>query len=585
MKKAIALFFLIAIHTTQYAQSQAALFEAVMQSGSSIKAFTFVRNYFNLSASQDNFLHFKERGIKQLISFCDYRTRRIEATSLIKFSQTREFWKNYSNQFTAGKWNYKSLYANDSLAWQAANYSITLIYVHEMGHYMSLRFTQSTADSYTCEEYLANECLSAFANSFNGNKKLDLHKKLFLELVSQTARFVPDSNKTAFETPVKKWCGADPMKSYMHLYGSNDKEFLRFYGYTQFRMMEHALVNYTGERFDAFLNRKFYRRFNGFTGKAGFKPMKYSIAGSEMLKAEKIIAPWMDVNWSGAGSNGYFHYQDFNNSVLMTNPSGEVFSSFFYTENISSPDTGIGLELKNLYISTKKRQGDSVIHLEAWRFEDSVDEARPDLLSGWENKGDFHFLIKRTLLNDSLPVTKYQYYTLFNKGDERYSRRFFVPDSLYENDAQHNELLLAGTNLGFPLIIHNQLTKDFHHHISVYMIDSARNEMGNLIWDAYSGTKGFFNMYAPAVFFDTLHQIIQIAFSNPVTESIYQIKITNSGTKGYQFFNPFASARYPQQMNFCGISFVSVNKLYVLAGLPDTAERPLTKVHKLLIKL
>lgn len=584
MKKAIVpLFFLFSLSSI-YAQNKASSFEAVLKTGNSAKAFEFVRNYFNLSMTQDPFLYFKERGIKQLISFCDYRTRRIEATSLIKFSQVKEFWKNYSDQFTAGKWNYRSLYSNDSLAWLAANYSISLIYVHEMGHYMSLRFTQNSTETYTCEEYLANECLAAFANSFNGNKKMDLHKSLFLELARQTAMFTPESNKTNFEIPVKKWCDADPMKSYMNLFGSNDKEFLRFYGYTQFRMMEHALVNYSGESFAVFLDRKFYRRFNLFTGKANFKQLKYSILSSEIIKSKQIFAPWLYVSSSGVDSNSFFGYYNVNNLVTIINSNGEVFKSFPETEMVHYPDSNNERLLKQIIITTYKRQADSVHYIEGWKYADTVDETKPVIVSGWENNGSLHYLIKRFIWHDSIINIKYNYYTLFNRGNERFSLQFFLPDSLALSDELHNEYLLAGTNMGFPVTIQNQLTKDLQQNISLYMIDTTENTLGVKLWNGSSKEKGFFNMYTPAVYFDTTAKKINIAFANPVSERIYLIRIGDTGTESFELFNPNANIKYPQQMRFCGLSFVSANQLYVLAGLPDLKERPLTKVNKLLIK-
>lgn len=161
-------------------------FNAVIRSGSSEKAFEFVK-YIWAYYTEDPFLHFKERD-KKLVSFCSYGDRRIEATSLIKFSRTKEFWHNYSQQFTAGKWNYKTLYPTDSLAWEAANYSITLIYAHEMGHYISSRYINPEKSSYTCEELVANECLTAFANLFNGHQKFDNHKEYLLNYAHKQQR-------------------------------------------------------------------------------------------------------------------------------------------------------------------------------------------------------------------------------------------------------------------------------------------------------------------------------------------------------------------------------------------------------------
>ena len=397
MKKISLFIILLLTGFVSMGQNRAKEFEAVLRSGNSAKAFEFVRSYFGLAAQEDPFLHFKERGIKQLVSFCDYRMRRVEATSLIKFSQVKEFWKNYSAQFTAGKWNYRSIYHNDSLAWLAANYSITLIYVHELGHYMSLRFTHNTTDTYTCEEFLANECMAAFANSFNGVKKMDLYKELFLKLAMQTAQFTPDSNKTSFDIPVKSWCDADPMKAYIDLYGTNDKEFLRFYGYTQFRMMEYTLTQYSGESWHSFLHKKFYRHFNQFTGKNSFKPLTYSIVQEEKQPEKGIAVPWIDISSSGADSNSYFSYMNWDRFIPVINQKGELFKCFTAKQDIPETEDSI----YGLYIINHKRQRDSTSYIEGWVFEDSTDEARPEILSACENNGTFHYLIKRNLRSDS----------------------------------------------------------------------------------------------------------------------------------------------------------------------------------------
>lgn len=584
MRKLFLLFILSCFAASTQAQKSAARLESVLKSGSSARAFEFVRDYFNLSARQDPFLHFKERGIKQLVSFCDYRARRIEATSLIKFAQVKQFWKNYSEQFTGGKWNYKSLYPTDSLAWIAANYSITLIYVHEVGHYMSLRFTQNTTETYTCEEYLANECLAAFANSFNDNQKLEEHKKLFLELAKQTARSIPDSNKTSFDTPVKNWCGADPMKVYMHLYGNNDKEFLRFYGYTQFRMMEYTLINYPGEGFQDFLERKFYRQFTRSTGKLSLKPLKYTVISSAEIKAKGIFCPWLDVTSTGVDSSRYFSYRNFDASVVFINKQNEIFNCYPYRETIHNTDSSDERLLSSSYIISQKRQADSTRIIESWIYADSVYEARPVLLSAWENKGNFYYLIKRIAWGDSTAIAKYEYYNLFSKEGKRYSKRFFLPDSLTQTSSLHDEYLLAGTNMGFPVIIHNQLTNDYRQAVSMYIIDTTENTLGVKLWNSITKEKGFFNMYAPAVYVDTKNEKINIAFINPVSESIGLISIGNTSSESFELYNPVSSTYYPQQMKFRSLNFISANQLLVLAGLPGIADHEKTSVKKLLIK-
>jgi hypothetical protein len=280
MKKTAILFLLLLLSSYLLSQNNATAFEKVIVSGNSEKAFELVRNMFGVPAVKDPFLHFKERGIKQLVSYYEHKNKLIEATSLIKFYQTKEFWNNYSKQFTGGKWKYKSLYKTDSLAWQAANYSIILIYAHEVGHYMSYNFVSDFDEDYTCEEVLANQCLAAFANTFNGNKKLDMHKKLFLSLIKQTAALIPDSAKTDFSLPMDKWCATNPMNSFFDYYQEDEIRFLRLYGYIQFRMMEQTITNYKGGSLEKFLQTTFLSSYNTYTGKEHFKPLRYKIVST-----------------------------------------------------------------------------------------------------------------------------------------------------------------------------------------------------------------------------------------------------------------------------------------------------------------
>lgn len=103
MKKISFILALMLFAACSNGQNKASEFEVILRSGNSAKAFEFVRNYFGLGVKEDPFLHFKERGIRQLVSFCDYRLRRVEATSLIKFPRVREFWKNYSERINKQK--------------------------------------------------------------------------------------------------------------------------------------------------------------------------------------------------------------------------------------------------------------------------------------------------------------------------------------------------------------------------------------------------------------------------------------------------------------------------------------------------
>src|SRR4051812_12966936 len=98
--KTVSLFllFILCIHHTK-AQRNAGEFMSILRSGNSEKAFGFVRDQYGIPINNDPFLHFKQRGIEQLISFYNHMDKRIEATSLIRFEQTRQFWKNYSQQF------------------------------------------------------------------------------------------------------------------------------------------------------------------------------------------------------------------------------------------------------------------------------------------------------------------------------------------------------------------------------------------------------------------------------------------------------------------------------------------------------
>ncbi|HWR33460.1 MAG TPA: hypothetical protein VN451_08045, partial [Chitinophagaceae bacterium] len=370
MKKIALLLPLLFISPHILPQNKGAAFEKVILSGSSDKAFELVRNMFGMPSFKEPFLHFKERGIKQLISFYEHKDKRIEATSLIKFSQTREFWKNYSEQFTAGKWNYKTLYKTDSLAWQAANYSITLIYAHEMGHYMSYNLVSDFDDDYTCEEMVANQCLAAFANTFNGNKKLDMHKRLFLALVKQTAAMIPDSAKTDFYIPMDKWCAPNPMNSFFDYYEKDEIRFLRLYGYIQFRMMEQTLSNYKGGTLDDFLQTNFLTDYNIYTGKEHFKPLRYKIITTKSYN--RLSDCRVRLSYVKGDKGNYFYPYILNNFRYHIDVKGEIFDSFIDEETLFYPDSLEPNSYSRYYIINEEQQTDTFLIHESLIYLDSL---------------------------------------------------------------------------------------------------------------------------------------------------------------------------------------------------------------------
>lgn len=573
-------------------QSNAARFEKVILEGNSDKAFELVRNVFGVPAIKDPFLHFRERGIKKLISYYEHKNKRIEATSLIKFSQTREFWKNYSEQFTAGKWNYRSLYKTDSLAWQGANYSITLIYAHEMGHYMSYNLVSDFDDDYTCEEVVANQCLAAFANAFNGNKKLDMHKQLFLSLVRQTAALIPDTAKTDFYTPMDSWCAPNPMNSFFDYYEKDEIRFLRLYGYSQFRMMEQTLTDYKGGTIENFIKTSFLNNYDTYTGKEHFKPLRYKIASTKNYSRINDCRVWLNSVKTGKGN--YFYPYTLNNYKYYIGEKDEVLDAYISEETLFYPDTLKPNSYSRYLLHNEVQKTDTSLQLETVVYFDSFSSrqvqgksitAEFEIQGAFQNATGTNYLVKkwnRTYPLDAFEADstslQHEFCYVFKEGENYYSRRFTLPDSLYKKKGMENqELMLAGSNSGIPLIISNEMTKEHTQTISIYPVNTDSAWLEPMIWQGGSANKGYFNMLYPTVWFDDAARTIQLAFWNPVTGRICFIKIKETGTEGHELYQQSRAGNYGPKLKVNALRFTAANKLQVLAETrqPGNSTRPI----------
>ncbi len=602
MKKILVATFFLVLHVKITAQNQAAAFEKVIREGNSEKAFTFVRNIFGLPALQDPFLHFKERGIRQLISFCSYREQRIEATSLIKFSQTKEFWKNYANQFTAGKWNYRNLYQTDSLAWEAANYSIILIYAHEMGHYMSYRYVNAETSSYTCEEVLANECLAAFANQFNGHKKMDQHKQLFIELCRQTASAIPDSNKTNFSLPLDNWCAPSPMDNFFQYYETDESRFLRLYGYIQFRMMEHLLTTST-QNLAAITDQKFLQFNASRTGKNNFSPLRYRVIKEDIIpKAPSARFLFHKITQESTACYKTIFYT---NNVLHLAEDGTIISSEAKKKNVypkadfNSPE----FELERITVWNRTVRNGMLYPLQGLDYLDSVRYTNLYLLSAGKAVNSYWYLMRRiskkydaniyrkenmnTDSLDKLPE-KYTYEFLYMqpKAEDRISYKYFeLPDSLTNNDrVYYRDLGLAVYNNAGAMLVNNEYLYNNKQRLTLYPIDTSIMAVGSPVWQNESTDSSFFNIELPSVYIDTGARSVSLAFFNPVTERIYMVSINEKRSKGYFLYNQSLGAAYGPQMKVSALRMIGPRKMYVLAQCRKPGNLSKTEIKRLLIQ-
>lgn len=599
MKRIASLLVLVHIVFTCSGQTRAAEFEAVIRSGNSARAFEFVRNMFRVPSTKDPFLHFKERGIKQLISFYEHSERRIEATSLIKFNQTREFWKNYSEQFTAGKWNYKSLYKNDSIAWLAANYSITLMYVHEMGHYMSLNTFHDFSDDYTCEEVVANECLAAFANHFKNNKNLSFHKQLFLSLARQTYTLIPDSTKTDFYTPLDKWCAPNPMNDFFKYYGSDELRFLRLYGYSQFRMMEQTLMHYKGETWSGFLNNRFFRFYNTYTGAGNFKPLRYKISEKKDFRDASGVKAYIGLAKKQTGN--FFYTYILTGIRYLLGADGRVLQTGISEEKKNVGDTSASNNFSRYHLQNKEITDSSSTLLHQFVFTDSVPNSLSpgksfnsdlEINSSFQNDSNHYYLVRGSysvITDESLSVdssySRYEFVNLARENNRFYYRRFFLPDSLHNNDQmEEQEILLAGINNGNTVLISNELTPEHRQIISIYPvnIDSLRIEPA--IWQGRTDKKGFFNMMYPSVYLDEKAGAIYLCFWNPVTSKTYLLKITEKETSGFELYHDSYMGEYGPQMRVTALRLVDSNKLFLFAKTRSPGNSSEPRMQRLLLK-
>ncbi|MBI5856085.1 MAG: hypothetical protein HZB42_00440 [Sphingobacteriales bacterium] len=594
MRKAFIVIILNFIVFVSFSQNNALSFEKVIKEANSQKAFDFVRNMFGLPAIQDPFLHFKEEGISKLTSFCSYLFRRVEATSLIKFHQTREFWTNYSNQFTAGKWNYKNLYKNDSLAWQAVNYSIILIYAHEMGHYMSFRFQAAPNTIYSCEEVLANECLAAFANAFNGYKKFDEHKRLFIRLAKETAEMIPDSNKTDFYVPMDKWCSPDPMSPFLQYFEKDNDKFIRLYGYSQYKIMDELLTNYKGGKWNDFLSNKFYNFYNQKTLKTDFSPLKYRVVSSESVKG--IYGYNLTHEMDSAGTLSFYNYFYDNNVRYAINNSGKVYRASIETEPVGSVKDSQGDEIysiNNYLLNNQLHQRDTITMNSSFLYLDSNKNVRPRLISAWGSNDIFYYLMHRTTTPDSSLINfsregqtdTLHFHRVRKDGNDIYYSNFVIPDSVAKDTSSvTGQVLLAGSNLGMPFLVSNRLTKNEQQEIKLYLTDTSSNEIGPMIWAGINKNKGYLFMQCPSVFIDAKSKKMIMAYFNSFTEKIYLIVISEAGSKSYTLFQWSANKAFGPQMQVLALHMITPNKMYVLANYKKPGNKETAAVKKMLIQ-
>lgn len=577
-------------------------FEAVIKSGSSVKAFEFVRNTFGLPYAEDPFLHFKERGIKKLISFCSYGERRIEATSLIKFSQTKEFWTNFSNQFTAGKWKYRKLYKNDSIAWEAANYSITLIYAHEMGHYMSFRFINPEMANYTCEEVVANECLTAFANLFNGNKKFDAYRKLFIELSKQIADAIPDSAKTAFKLPMEDWCKSNPMDSFFQYFEKDEERFLRLYGFLQFRMMENLLQTRT-ESLESFSKKRFTNFYKKKTAASFFAPQPFKILKSETL-AQATFSRFF-YNKMESDSLSCYKTYSYNNDVVHLDKNGNILSSGVEKTNLypdtSYDDPAYDIEQHTMwnYRDTANRK----IPLQGLSFLDSIKYARTYAYSAYKAGESFWYLIKRidkqygyrqymaensnTDSLDKLPERN-SFWFLYLKpmaGNKISYRQFELPDSLSDySNIYYRDLHLAGYNDRGATLINNEYLNNNRHRITLMPVDTNSLVLGDPLFQYESSDSSFFNIELPTAFFDTTTGNLIVAFYNPVTERIYLLTVTEKGMKGTELNNIKIDKYNSSKMIVTALRLIAPNKIIAIVKTKKPGNSSKIEIKRLILQ-
>lgn len=581
MKKISGILFFLFMTCTCTGQKIFNDFNAVIRSGSSEQAFAFVRNSFGLTYTEDPFLHFKERGIKKLVSFCSYGDRRIEATSLIKFNQTKEFWHNYSQQFTAGKWNYKTLYPTDSLAWEAANYSITLIYAHEMGHYMSFRYINPERSSYTCEELVANECLTAFANLFNGNQKFDKHKKLFIELCAQTAAAIPDSNKTDFQLPMTDWCKPSPMDDFFKYFETDEDRFLRLYGYLQFKMMETLLTTST-ENLTLFAARRFTDFFKKKTGNSFFKPLRYTILKEENLPQ----IPFTRFIFNKMDAEPCYKTYFYSNAVMHLDNQGDLYSSETVSKNIfpDTPYNDPASDLEQITIWNSKLQSNKMVPLQGLTILDSVKNINVFTFSAYKTAESYWYLLKqikeqysyRQLMADNtntdsltqLPSTStHQFYYLQPKANNIIAYKHFeLPDSLSAFDNVHyRDLNIAGFNNYGALLINNEYRKDEQHRITVYPVDTSELILGNPLIQFESKDSSFYNMELPSCYIKRTTNEFNLAFFNPVTEKIHLLRVNEKGLRGFELQPAHHLKNNYPKLKITAMRMIAHNKMYVVA--------------------
>jgi hypothetical protein len=528
--------------------------------------------------------------------------RRIEATSLVKYHQVDSFWTNYSQQFTGGKWNYKNLFTSDSSALYGANYAITLVYAHEIGHYMRDRFVKYNGEDYTCEEVIANECLAAFACAFNDISRFDTHKENFIKMARQTYEAMPDSVKTSFDEKTADWCAPNPMKAYFDDYFTNEPKFLRLYGYSQLRMMEHALKNYNGQGWNDFLQTRFYRPFAVYNNTETFQTMPYSLLKEELLPS-LIAHTYENSRMDSSAGKGY--RITFTNAGFSINNQGDAFACYPYEEKVNDPTkqwmskSGVN----HSYLVLKKALPDTQVYVMDGRVSDTVSNNSVMIYNTQIAPGAAYSQVvfktsrlKPEYIGIKIPeddwwfadTTTWESKLVKTYLDGKPSLVRTLPDVLFDTTLyyQQSELLCINGANGLPLFFTNAVAKPGKKQIlQLSHINPKTLKIEEVVFETALPASGFIEVKPATYYQEKGNKNAVFAFASPVTEKIYVIRKEGSHTKRLVLQNKTPGNPWGQQMQVTALRLIAPDKMYVLATSRKAGNTNEKIVRKLLIEL
>ncbi len=135
----------------------------------------------------------------------------ISLSRMVKISEARQYWQNWSDVLAAGNFDHKNFFRNDEERRLLANFNVVVLASHELGHYLDYNYKMSDRDfsggflhdndPLNCTEAYADKFAVSMLNTLAADPRFAALRKRYVELITEFNRSIPAENRYDFTTP------------------------------------------------------------------------------------------------------------------------------------------------------------------------------------------------------------------------------------------------------------------------------------------------------------------------------------------------------------------------------------------------